>query len=75
MTYKEIFEKQAAEFTKHTGVKVEYIKQYGNGSYLWIDTQDNNGEGFCIGVNGYTDAYNVLHNMKMMFNIIKTGRV
>lgn len=72
---KDLFNLTAINFEELTGIPVEYVKQYGNGSWLWLHTEDNNGEGFAIGVNGYIDAANILDEIKIGYMLHKTGRV
>ena len=71
---KDRLENMIKNFTETTGIEVRYERQYGNGSFLWFDTEDNDGNGMYVGVNGYVDAYNILFHMRAMHNIIKTGK-
>ena len=70
---KKHFEAIAVKFEEVTGIHADYVKQRGNGSWLWLDTDDNEGEGYAIGVNGYVEAYNILFFMLDGYKLGKNG--
>lgn len=72
MSNKEIMELTLVEFKKLTGIKVDYVRQRGNGSWLWFGTSDNMGMGMYIGVEGYVDASNTLNAMMNGYKLAKT---
>ena len=72
--YKNIFLSTAENFTKLTGVKVEFDNQGSNGKYLFFYTSDNGGIGFHIGVDGYKDAIGTLDSMRDGYILAKKGK-
>lgn len=62
------FEALASMFTADSGVKCEYRKVYGHGSFIWFDTKDNNGKGLLISTNGYIEAFDILTHIYLGYN-------
>lgn len=75
MTNKEILKIDLDNFEKKTGIKAHYENQRGNGSWLFLETQDNGGNGFYIEVDGFVDACNTINNILTGYTIAKKGGV
>lgn len=73
MTNRDILQIVIDNFEEKTGIKAHYEKQRGNGSWLFLETQDNGGEGFYIGVDGFVDACNTINHILMGYTIAKKG--
>lgn len=73
--WRDIFESNKRHYHKLSGRVVEYEQQRGNGSYLWIDSDDNNGAGTYIGVTGYKEAAHIVEGMCYAETLAKTGKV
>lgn len=66
--HKHNFEALASMFTADSGIKCEYRKEYGNGSFVWFGTKDNNGKGYSISTNGYIEALDILTHVYLGYN-------
>lgn len=73
--YKDLFNLTAINFEEVTKIPVDYVKQYGNGSYLWLYTDDNDGVGVAYEVHGYLDASNILDNILAGYKLKRDGHI
>lgn len=73
MTNKDILQIVIDNFEEKTGIKCHYERQKNNGTWLYLATADNDGQGLYIGVDGFVDACNTINHILTGYNIAKKG--
>lgn len=70
-----LLQKRLSEVAGVNHELVRFEDQRENGKYLWIASEDNNGDGFYIGVGGYSEACKYVEGMIWQAGLDRTGKI
>ena len=74
-TWKDYFNSLAIRYFELTKKEVNYEHQSGNGNWIIVESEDNNGIGMYIGVTGYKEACHIVEGMCIGVSVMLTGKV
>lgn len=73
--WKEYFNNLAIRYFELTKKEVNYEHQPGNGNWIIVESDDNNGMGMGISVTGYKEACHIVEGMCISASVMLTGKV